>query len=111
MNRSDARHIHLHRAAFQKLREHPERMAQVRETLDRWQAENVAPAAAPYLEQWREMLTAWPFDLMEETVLDPERGQALRQASPLAGSLKPQERWEALRRFAAAFDRSTPERP
>ena len=50
----------------------------------------------PWLMQWREMLSGWTPEQIADVVLDPESGQTLRQCSPLAPVLTPQERWAAL---------------
>ena len=42
------------------------------------------------------MLTSWTLERVAETVLDPVRGQTLRQCSPLGPALTPAERWRAL---------------
>ena len=88
----------MHRAIAAKLRCGLEPIEIAIRNLDRW-----APSAnhsAPYLEQWRKIL-ALPVEeiaaLLEE---DSERMAALRQASPFAGVLSPQERWSIYDTFA-----------
>ena len=42
------------------------------------------------------MLADWPVDRIANLVLDEERGQTLRQCSPLGPTLTPKERWQLL---------------
>ena len=100
--KADARNLHLHRVAFEKLLREPERTRDVRAVLERWLREGMAEASRSWLEQWRQMLDEWPLERIAAVVLDPERGQSLRQCSPLAPVLTPQERWAALRELRDA---------
>lgn len=103
-SRSEARSLALHRAALERLRKDPAVQAAVLRLLDRWLDEEAHLSSRPWLEEWRTMLTSWTFDDMEERILDVERGQVLRQCSPLAPALTPQERWSILRRVNETFD-------
>ena len=95
-SKADLRNWHLHRVALEKLQRHPELLPSVLSLLDNWlRDENFRPSRA-WLGQRREMLTAWPFVKMRAILLDAERGQVLRQCSPLGPVLTPQERWQAL---------------
>ena len=95
--KADLRHWYLHHAALEKLRLHPELLPLVLALLDRWlQQEELRPSRR-WLEEWREMLTAWPHERMRTTVLDEAQGQMLRQCSPLGPVLTTLERWAALR--------------
>jgi hypothetical protein len=93
---ADLRHWRLHEVALEKLERHPELLPSVLALLDRWLAREELRPSRRWLEQWRVMLTAWPFDRMRETVLDKEEGQTLRQCSPLGPVLSARERWKAL---------------
>jgi len=95
-SKADLRNWHLHRVALEKLQRHPELLSAVLGLLDGWLGDDNLRSSRPWLEQWREMLTAWPFERMRATLLDPERGQTLRQCSPLGPVLTAQERWQAL---------------
>jgi hypothetical protein len=94
--RSDRRNLHLHRVAFDNLRRHPERKRECIELVERWLADEDHAPARQWLDGWREMLSTWPIERVEAVVLDPDAGQTLRQCSPLAPALTPQERWAAL---------------
>jgi hypothetical protein len=94
--RSDLRHLHLHQVAMDKLRHHPELRRSCVALLDEWLRRREHAASRPWLMQWREMLSNWTVEQIAEVILDPQTGQALRQCSPLAPVLTPQERWAAL---------------
>jgi hypothetical protein len=104
--KADARHLHLHRVALAKLRAHPELCDSIVDLIDRWLADDPSHPSAEWLQEWRVMLTSWPFERLVERVLDEDGGQVLRQTSPLAGVLTARERWAALdevnRRLATA---------
>lgn len=95
-SRADARNLHLHRAAFAKLRDEPALLQRCRALLETWLASPGQQPSRGYLEQWREMLDSWPLEQIAATVLDEASGQALRQCSPLGPVLSPRERWELL---------------
>ena len=97
--RADARHLLLHRLALEKLRQHAELRGPVLQLLDRWLADVSLRPSHPWLAEWREMLTSWPFERLAQAVLDEEGGQTLRQCSPLGPVLNPRERWAALAEY------------
>lgn len=80
---------------MEKLERHPELLAAVLSLLDGWIRNEELRASRIGLEQWRQMLTRWPFEKVRALLLDPERGQVLRQCSPLGPVLTPRERWRA----------------
>src|SRR5512138_2024986 len=94
--KTDRRNERLHEAALEKLRLHPELMPTVLALLDRWLTLEELRSSRSWLMQWREMLTSWPFQRLRDTVLDKERGQTLRQCSPLGPVLTARERWALL---------------
>lgn len=104
-SKADLRNWHLHRVALEKLHRHPELMSAVLSLLDGWLRDEKLRASYSYLQQWRELLTTSPFEEMRALLLDTERGQALRQCSPLGPLLTPQERWQA---FQEAGEPATP---
>jgi hypothetical protein len=93
---ADLRHRRLHQVALDKLGGHPELLPSVLALLDRWLAREDLRPSRRWLEQWRVMLTAWPFEKLRQAVLDEEAGQTLRQCSPLGPVLSARERWAAL---------------
>lgn len=90
--KADQRNLALHEAALAKLERKPELLEGVMALLDRWLLDTDHRPSWPYLRQWREMLTVWPFQRMAARVLDPDSGQVLRQCSPLGPTLTPRER-------------------
>jgi hypothetical protein len=94
--RSDRRNLHLHRVALEKLAHHPELRRACLSLVDEWLGRREHEASRSWLLQWREMLSTWSLPEISAVVLDPEAGQTLRQCSPLAPVLTPQERWAAL---------------
>jgi len=104
---ADRRNLALHRAALAKLRRDPALRADCLALVTRWLA---APEHAPArgaLERWRDMLAGWSDDALAAVVLDADRGQTLRQCSPLAPALTPQERWAVLRDVNQELARAT----
>jgi hypothetical protein len=90
--KADFRNLELHRAALAKLEAQPELLPLVLALLDRWLAEENQRPSWPWLRQWREMLSEWPFSRLSTLVLDEHQGQSLRQCSPLGPVLTPRER-------------------
>ena len=108
-SKSDARHLHLHQVALEKLRREPALKTGVLELLERWLDDDRLRCSRSWLEEWRTMLLTWPFDRLTQVVLDAERGQSLRQCSPLAGVLTPQERWKAIEEVNERLERAEEE--
>lgn len=74
--------------------------------LERW--EQKGTIHPEYASRWRELL-ALPEDRLAEHLLrDDDEMQAMRQTSPFAGTLTPQERW-ALRRSVLSSLEAGPE--
>jgi hypothetical protein len=92
--RHDLRSLALHREAVRVLREQPERAARVLEVLARWEFAGDSHTK-PLWEEWRRIIEGKLWHLAVE---ESDRGQQLRQASPLGFVLD-----EDLR--AAIFDR------
>ena len=103
-SKADARHLHLHSVALEKLWAEPELKPRVLELLDRWLRDPEHSSSRPWLEEWLKMLRDWPQERMAEVVLDEEKGQSLRQCSPLAPVLTAKERWAALKEINQRLD-------
>jgi hypothetical protein len=99
--RADQRNLHLHRAALEKLRTDPEVRARCLALVMRWLASPDLRASRQWLEEWHTMLREWPVERIADIVLDQERGQTLRQCSPLSPALTPRERWALIREARA----------
>ncbi len=96
----EERSIRLHRAVAEKLRHDPAILAKARRRVETWLDDgSVHPH---YAEAWRRVLTLGA-DQLVACLVDPgERMRSLRQCSPFAGALTPQERWQILRQAKAA---------
>jgi hypothetical protein len=96
--RIDRRSIALHTAIAEKLRRDPSLLSIAFENLDRWS--QTAVHSRPYLDGWRELLHR-PLDELLSLLMDESEGMtAMRQNSPFAGVLTPQERWAIYDEFA-----------
>jgi hypothetical protein len=93
--RQDLRSLDLHRAAVRVLTEHPERVQRVLEVLAKWE-KTADPHSQALRAEWRHIVDkrAWHLAL-EET----DKGQQLRQASPLAFVLDNAQRRAILERW------------
>lgn len=94
----------MHRAIADKLRAHPELMKIARDNIERWY--EGSGASKPYLDEWRRVLAYPPEELFSLMCRDDEHMAALRQSSPFAGVLEPEERWAIYARFAPDVYRS-----
>ena len=96
-DRIERRSLALHRAIAAKLRARPELLGIARENLDRWSAKG--GGSQPYWDAWRKILDQ-PLEeiatLIEE---DSPRMTEMRQSTPFAGVLNPQERWRVYDTF------------
>src|SRR5690348_14049157 len=82
------------------LKQHPEWIALAKANLDRWSQQNAdAPALLACYQEWRTILEL-PIDEIAAALLDPsDRSQVLRQNSPFAGALSPNEVWRLKRQI------------
>lgn len=94
--RADRRNLQLHRAAVDNLRRTSELRTRCLVLVERWIAQPEQSHALRYLTAWRDMLASWSIDDMAALVLDADRGQVLRQCSPLGPALTAQQRWRIL---------------
>ncbi len=99
--RIDRRSIALHAAIVEKLRRDPSLMAIAFDNLDRWS--ETAVHSRPYLDRWRQLLNTPLNELLVLMVEESEHMTAMRQNSPFAGVLTPQERWAIYDRFAPGY--------
>ncbi len=101
--RADARNLHLHRAALDKLRLDGNLRLPCLRLVEQWLSSPEQPARK-WLERWREMLSDWPVERIAPVVLDEKQGQSLRQCSPLGPLFTPRERWALLEEVNRALD-------
>lgn len=93
--RQDLRSLAMHQEAVRVLREHPETAARALEVLARWQAKGDAQTN-PLWNEWRRIIEGRHWDLAVE---ESDKGQQLRQASPLSFVLTEEQRSAILQRF------------
>lgn len=93
--RHDLRSLAMHQEAVRVLREHPEKAARALEVLTRWQAQGDVHTM-PLWDEWRRIIEG---GLWELAVQDNDRGQQLRQASPLGFVLTEDQRDAIFQRF------------
>jgi hypothetical protein len=94
----DQRSLALHEGVAAKLETHPELLQTARANLERWLG--LHPAAA--LLEWRRLLDETPLPQLLALLRSPSEHAAwLRQSSPFAGVLTPEERQTILNRHAA----------
>lgn len=98
--RIDQRSLAMHRAIADKLRADPSLLEIANDNLRRWMK---SPGhSLPYFEAWQALLDGPLASLLECMTDESERMTAMRQCSPFAGVLSPQERWAIYDEFALA---------
>jgi hypothetical protein len=96
--RHDLRSLALHQEAVRLLRDQPEKANRVLDVLSRWELTG-DPHTKPLWEEWRRIIEGQLWDLAVE---DSDRGQQLRQASPLGFVLDRDQRTAIFERFRRA---------
>ena len=94
--RIDERSIALHRAVAERIRGNPKLMEEAVKNLQRYLQQFFSEGRKPVssLLEWQELLENQSLEqVLEFMVSDSERARRLRQSSPFAGILTPQERW------------------
>lgn len=98
---AEERSIAYHQAIAKRLRLRPEVLDIARQRVQGWLAASATPPF--YARKWAEKL-AGDIDSIEAFLIDrSELAIELRQSSPFAGALSPQERWEIWRRVGEEF--------
>ncbi len=91
--------LELGRRVAARLRERTDLLDVARDNLDRWSRLNAGvPALLRCYEEWREILTRPVEEICELLRSDSEEARRLRQNSPFAGVLSPQEVWQLKQR-------------
>ncbi len=99
---AEERSIAYHQLIASRLRLRPEVLDNARQRVQGWLATSATPPF--YARQWSERL-AEDLASIEAFLVDrSELAIELRQSSPFAGALSPQERWEIWRRTREAFE-------
>lgn len=101
--RREKESLEMHRRIADKLRHNPEPiLRKASENLHRWLARQDGEALAGVWREWLDILSHTPpQQLASWLVSDDSRAQRLRQSSPFAGVLPPQEIWQIKRDHAA----------
>lgn len=95
----DRRSLELHQLIAARLREHPERLDRVRQTLARWRI-IVGPRSQPYVVEWQRLVDAGLEAALAKAVEDSEHATALRQCSPFGSVLTPKERFAFFKQWS-----------
>jgi hypothetical protein len=92
--------MEIARRVAQELPRRPEWLLLARTNLDRWtEANRSAPSLLRCYEEWRAILNRPIADICTLLTSGTDEGQRLRQNSPFAGALSPEEVWDIKRRF------------
>jgi hypothetical protein len=95
---TEARSLALHRLVAQKIQHDPALMNHVADNLARWK-KRVCQNSQPYILAWEALLGQGLAACLRIATEDSEYANAMRQCSPFAGVLSPQERWQFLREW------------
>ena len=99
----DERSRALHALVAEKIRQDPARLDHARAVLARWR-ETVSASTQPYMLEWERILESSTDEILAVAVENSQRGDALRQCSPLACVLTSRERWDFLREWSRQHD-------
>ncbi len=100
---AEERSVAYHRAIAARLEQEPAVLEKARQRVGRWlQAEGVPPPF--YAQKWAEILAAEPAVVATFLVERSELADELRQSSPFAGALSPQERWKIFHETRERFE-------
>jgi len=88
---AEERSVAYHRVIAERLRHQPEVLENARQRVQTWLASDVTPF---YARKWAEILARDPSSVAAFLVERSELADELRQSSPFAGALSPQERWK-----------------
>lgn len=98
---SEERSLAYHRLIAERLLQQPEILEKARRRVQGWLE---AGEAAPfYARKWAEVLAGEPSFIAAFLVERSELAVELRQSTPFAGALRPQERWQIFRETRERF--------
>jgi hypothetical protein len=98
---AEERSIAYHGAIAERLRDHPEILEMARQRVEGWLASR--EGARFYARKWAEVLKGDAASIAAFLVERSELATELRQSSPFAGALRPQERWKIWRETRERF--------
>jgi hypothetical protein len=96
------RSIAYHRLIAERLRQKPEILERARERVNGWLASTPNPQF--HARKWAEILAGDISSIADFLVERSELAYELRQSTPFAGALKPQERWKIWRETRERFE-------
>jgi hypothetical protein len=97
--RLDRRSLAMHRLIADKIRAEPKLFEIASQNIERWSRTPGRNAAL--LAAWSRVLEQGIAAALAVATEDSERARELRQSTPFAGVLSPQERWSFLRQWNA----------
>jgi hypothetical protein len=100
---AEARSVAYHRAIAERLGREPEILVDARRRVQSWLASG--DGAPFYARKWAEVLARDAASIAAFLVERSELADELRQSSPFAGALAPQERWKIWRQTREVFSR------
>jgi|SRR5215207_10023633 hypothetical protein len=92
---AEERSVAYHHVIAERLLQQPEVLEKARQRVQSWLSSG--ESASPYARKWAEVLAGDPSSIAAFLVERSERADELRQSTPFAGALKPQERWKIWR--------------
>lgn len=99
----DAVSLELARRIAAGLPQHPEWLHLARANLERWTRQNSdAPSLVRCYDEWRQLLARPLAEICAALTAETDEGQRIRQNSPFAGVLPPNEVWEIKARLRHA---------
>jgi hypothetical protein len=98
---AEERSIAYHRVIAERLRHRPEILENARRRVQAWLASG--KNAPFYARKWAEILAGDTASVAAFLVERSELATELRQSSPFAGALRPQERWKIFRETRDRF--------
>lgn len=98
---AEERSVAYHRAIAERLQQQAEVLENARRRVRGWLAPG--PSAPFYARKWAEILAGDAPSIAAFLVERSELADELRQSSPFAGALRPQERWKIWRETRERF--------
>jgi hypothetical protein len=98
---AEERSVAYHRAIAEKLLQQPEIVEKARRRVQEWMASRAEPPF--YARKWEEILASDISTIAAFLVERSELADELRQSTPFAGALDPQERWKIWRETRDRF--------
>jgi hypothetical protein len=101
---AEARSLAAHQLIADRLAAEPGLVQMARERVESWLADG--SVARPYAQAWQDILAGDAASIRRALVDDTERGRALRQCTPFAGSIDPRTRWRLWARVREELEAS-----